>query len=292
MSASSVVDSIRQPEYTGENRCTPCTVVNVLLAALGSVAVGWLAAGAAGATVGAAAGVGGFALCAAAIYLRGYLVPGTPTLTKRYLPDRVLARFDKAPAAVNQSPATASTGDAAADADGEFDPVDPEQVLLDAGAVEPCENVDDLCLVDGFRESWVAAMREDVTADDAVAALGLAVDDCELAAFGDAYRLERDGQRVAQWPSEAALVADVAGAAALDRHYDGWASLSSGDRGQLLSALRLFADTCPACGGPVALGEDTVESCCRSYDVVAVTCGDCDARLLEERWDGGAAAGA
>jgi len=289
MSASSVADSLRQPEYTGENRCTPCTVVNVVLAAVGSAAVGWLAATAAGPAAGAGAGVAAFALCATAIYLRGYLVPGTPTLTKRYLPDRVLAWFDKAPAPVDQE----STADASArDADGEFDPIDPEQVLLDAGAVEPCEAVDDLCLADGFRETWVGAMDEAVTADDAVAALGLAVDDCQLAEFEGAYRLERDGRRVAQWPSKAALVADVAGAAAFERRYDGWPSLSSEDRGQLLSALRLFADTCPLCGGPVELGEDTVESCCRSYDVVAVTCGDCDARLLEERWDDDAAAAA
>ncbi|WP_121820110.1 hypothetical protein [Halostella salina] len=288
MSASSVVDSLRQPEYTGENRCTPCTVVNVILAVLGSAAVGWLAATVAGPSVGAGAGATAFALCLAAIYLRGYLVPGTPTLTKRYLPDRVLAWFDKAPAAVDQSTAA----DSARDADAEFDPVDPEQVLLDAGAVEPCESVDDLCLADGFRETWVGAMDADVTADDAVAALGLSVADCQLAEFEGAYRLERDGRRVAQWPSKAALVADVAGATAFERQYDGWASLDSEDRGQLLSALRLFADTCPLCGGRVELGEDTVESCCRSYDVVAVTCGDCDARLLEERWDGDAAAAA
>ncbi|WP_135821703.1 hypothetical protein [Halostella litorea] len=284
MSSPSVVDSLRQPEYTGENRCTPCTAVNVVIAALGSGAVGWLAAGAAGTTVGAAVGSAAFACCVAAIYLRGYLVPGTPALTKRYLPERVLAWFDKAPEPVDR--AAASPGDAEGDADGEFDPVDPERVLLDAGAVEPCADVDDLCLADGFRETWLAGMDGDVDADDAVAALGLDLSDCTLDAFGDAYRLERDGLRVAQWPSEAALVADVAGARALARHYDEWGSLSSEDRGQLLSALRLFADTCPVCGGPVALGEDTVESCCRSYDVVAVTCGDCDARLLEERWDG------
>ena len=40
---------------------------------------------------------GGAALLAALglIYLRGYLVPGTPTLTRRYLPESVLAAFGK-----------------------------------------------------------------------------------------------------------------------------------------------------------------------------------------------------
>jgi hypothetical protein len=53
-----------------------------------------------------------------------------------------------------------------------------------------------------------------------------------------------------------------------------------------LSGLRLFVETCPVCDGRVSIGEETVESCCRSYDVVAVACDDCDARLLEERWEG------
>ena len=32
MTASTLADRLRQPEYTGENRCTPCTVVNVVIA--------------------------------------------------------------------------------------------------------------------------------------------------------------------------------------------------------------------------------------------------------------------
>ena len=276
MISSSALESFRQPEYTGENRCTPCTVVNSVIGAAGSGAVGWAVASAAGTAAGAATGAAALLVCAAAIYLRGYLVPGTPTLTKRYLPDRVLAWFDKVPE-------DAAVADPAADAGVD---VDPEEALLDAGAVEPCENVDDLCLADGFRASWRGEMDGDVTAADAVDALGLRREDCTLESFGDAYRLEQGGTRLARWPSEAALIADVAGARALADASGEWRRLSSASRGKLLSALRLFVETCPVCGGPVELGEETVGSCCRSYDVVAVTCGDCDARLLEERWDG------
>lgn len=42
----------------------------------------------------------------------------------------------------------------------------------------------------------------------------------------------------------------------------------------LLAGLRLFLDTCPVCEGPLAFGKETVESCCRSVDVVAVDCGE------------------
>jgi len=81
-------DRIRQPEYTGENRCLPCTALNVaiaffatlLAAPLGPVAVAVVFLGSMG-----------------SIYYRGYLIPGTPRLTKRYLPDPILELFDKGP---------------------------------------------------------------------------------------------------------------------------------------------------------------------------------------------------
>lgn len=79
---------LARPEYTGENRCTPCTVVNLVFALAISIAVGRVRSLFALPTLVAATAV---------IYLRGYLVPGTPTLTRRYLPDRVLAAFDKRP---------------------------------------------------------------------------------------------------------------------------------------------------------------------------------------------------
>jgi hypothetical protein len=34
----------------------------------------------------------------------------------------------------------------------------------------------------------------------------------------------------------------------------------------------------------VTLGEDTVESCCRSIDVIAATCEDCGARVFEAQF--------
>ncbi len=82
------VEQLRQDEYTGENRCVPCTAVNLIIAVVIALAVG-VAFVPAGAVV--------FGLSLATIYLRGYLVPGTPTLTKRYFPDWLLAKFDKEP---------------------------------------------------------------------------------------------------------------------------------------------------------------------------------------------------
>mgnify|MGYP006914280394 CR=1 FL=1 len=102
------IGRLRNPAYTGENRCLPCTGVNLAVTAVAALAAGmvWVPLG-----VGVAAvGVG-----VATVALRGYLVPGTPELTNRYLPDRVLRWFDKAP-----------TGDA-------LGGIDPEAYLRAAG---------------------------------------------------------------------------------------------------------------------------------------------------------------
>jgi len=41
----------------------------------------------------------------------------------------------------------------------------------------------------------------------------------------------------------------------------------------------------PELRGALTFGAETVVSCCSSYDVVAVACGDCKARLFEARVD-------
>jgi hypothetical protein len=88
MDLRGVLDTLGQPEYTGENRCLPCTALNLAVAVGVAVVVGRRRRAVAGAWL---------AVAVALIALRGYLVPGTPELTKRYLPDRVLAWFGKDP---------------------------------------------------------------------------------------------------------------------------------------------------------------------------------------------------
>ena len=262
--ARDAFDRIRQPEYTGENRCVPCTATNLAITAV--LAVGL-------ALVWVPVGVGFAVLGAASVWLRGYLVPGTPELTKRYFPEWLLAKFDKQPAPEPIS-------------DDEFD---PEEALLAAGVVEPCEDVDDLCLTDSFAAEWRDRMDR-LADDDALRAeladhLDLEADGVTFESFGDAYVASEDGTRVGQWESRAALLADLAAAKELPDRVEDWEAYTPRARSQLLGGLRVFVETCPTCGGPVAADTETVESCCRSTTVVGVACEDCGDRLLEVPYD-------
>lgn len=281
--ATGIIERVRQPEYTGENRCLPCTAVNVALAGFGSLFVGtWLAL-AVGST--AAVAVAGTALVAglAAVWLRGYLVPGTPTLTKRYVPDSVLSAFGKADDEVFVRPG-----------EREGDPeLDVERYLLGASALEPCRG-DDYCLTDAFREQWHARI-DDLDDGDwggPLARLG-AVDsdaDVELRERARSVVAVVDGRRVGMWESRPAARADLAAVDLLAERVGDWDSLAPDDRARLSGGLRVFLETCPDCGGALTFDTETRESCCTSREVVAVSCDDCGARLFESPVDADALA--
>jgi hypothetical protein len=248
-----------RPEYTGENRCLPCTAVNLVIAA-------GLTGATATVSLPAAAAVGAVSL--ASIYARGYLVPGTPELTKRYLPERVLGWFGKA----EVEPTAA--------ADPDFDVVD---FLGRTGVL--VDDADDVALAPAFEAALgeaALAFGDEATVTAAAADL-LAVepDRLSFAAVGDSWRVLLDDTTLGRWESRAAFVADLAAHATLDEWTDEWASVPNAARGRTVSAIRACLETCPVCAGDVSLGTERVSSCCREYEVVAATCADCDARLFE-----------
>jgi len=270
-STTSIVDQLRQSEYTGKNRCTPCTVVNVAIAAIISALA---------TIVSVVFGVSVFALSLSTIYLRGYLVPGTPTLTKRYFPEHVLQWFDKDPTTLMND---------------ETVEIDPEQILLDANAVEPCQDGTDLCLTPRFRNAWreyVHTVRGNNLGEKSLTnALDILPEDNQIIVdqHGDAFVAHTDDAVVAQWSSRAAVVADIAAATELAERSPDWTVSTPSEIARILMSLRIFIKQCPECDGPVQFEQEVVESCCRSYDVVASACQNCDARLFEMEWDDTAA---
>ena len=261
MGDQSVADRLRRPEYTGENRCLPCTALNVALAVVTAVAVavGGLAAGA---SRGAAVGAGGvaFAVALAAIALRGYLIPGTPAITRRYFPERVLDAFGKGDA---DRPVLESVDDEAVVA-----------TLSRAGVLT--EDGDALGLTDEFR----AAVGDGVESGDPDAEGVRAVLRAdEVDALGPTS-FEVDGEGIERWVSTEAVAVDVALAAELDDRLDGWGDLDRGDRRDVLTGLRLRVERCPACGSPAETTVERLDHCCRRPHVaVQSACRECDALL-------------
>jgi hypothetical protein len=260
-----LAERLRQPEYTGENRCTPCTVVNVLIAAAAAALLG---------TVSVPLGVATFAVGVLVVYLRGYLVPYTPTITKRYFPDRVLRWFDKTPAR-----------DRGVDVD-EREEIDVERTLVDLGVVAECADRDDLCLDAEFQRAW----RERIEAVDdrnveteirRLLDLDPGADNTVERRGAEAAVVFIDGRQVGQWESGAALLADLAADEVLREWTDEWDQFHVLNRSELLHSLRMFIERCTECGAPVSVDHETVDSCCRSFDVAAVTCDGCGSRFFE-----------
>lgn len=245
---------IRQPAYTGDNRCLPCTVVNLTFAVVGSILIG---------TVSSILALAFASVSVAVIYLRGYLIPGTPSLTKRYFPDSILRWFDKAPRA-------------------EIDTsLDAETQLLKLGAIE-IRN-DDLAVSDSFASEWTAEIqRVQAHPETHVATiLDRTAGDLEIQEQKDMCLVTENGGEIARWPSREALLADLAAIPLLQNRAENWADLSQIAQGQLLSGLRIFLEVCPTCAGRLAFSEETVESCCRIASVITYDCVDCDACLVE-----------
>ena len=278
----STVDRFRRPEYTGENRCNACTVVNVVIAFLLAVGTAIVLSQVGYGTVAYPAAVGLFVVCCIPIALRGYLVPGTPALTKRYFPPWLLALFGKEPATTASRVSQGAADDETEEPVGD---IDLESFLVDAGAIEPCENGADLCLTDAFRAEWDRAIERiddsEVGRDRLPAILDTTAEEVTVEEHGEAFRARVDGRYVGTWESRAAFVADIAAADVLSEWLDDWEGVPVAHRGQLLNGLRLFLTTCPACGGELAFGTDTVESCCTTHEVAAVSCSQCETRVFE-----------
>lgn len=264
--AGPVLDRLRQPAYTGANRCIPCTIANSAIAVAVAVAVAGVTLRLTTPARAGAAGMGVLLVSASAIWLRGYLIPGTPTLTKRYMPPWMLRLFGKAPVA--ETPRH----------------VDAESILVATDILIPCEETEGLCLRSAFHEQWAAALREADGSAELLSLLGTTATEDSLTQErpGGALVISGPHQQWGQWPSTTAIQADVATARVLRRKLDGWGVYHPVDRAALLRAVRIRLGRCPG-GEDLSVNEETVPSCCGDHDVIAVECTGTGDRLVEER---------
>jgi hypothetical protein len=287
---------LRRPEYTGENRCWPCTAVNAAVVVAASVLVG---------VASPLLGVVTLVVGAALVALRGYVVPYTPAFAPRLaaaLPVDVGVGFGhgRRTDGGRQSESLVDDGD-----------VDGNALvgrLAEAGVVT-ADGSGELFLAPELRRTWEAGMRRLRNASDAELAAATA----SAAPFPAEGRIEGDGgwvvvtrtdgaggsDRTADadddadagesvpgstgdqvWLSRAHAIADTAVVAALADHVDAVTAARAA------TPIRLFLETCPLCGGDVE--ETVVRDCCGGtqgfYDnpeTPVLACAECEEVLYE-----------
>ena len=264
MSQFPLLDRLRRPEYTGDNRCRPCTVVNLTIIAVIGVAV---------AVWSTVAAVFAVAVGLAVLALRGYVVPGTPRFAPRLV--------EPLPLAFGHTEQPRET-DALSDmGDGTEEP-DPEAVLeslVAAGVIE--DDGEQLFLNDAFREAWTDRMATLRAADESEfltrveAALPADVE----AQLHDDHVLLAGSQDI--WLRRAVAIAETGAVETLEE----W-ELPPDIRAHAAKPLRNFLRTCPVCGGSVQ--ESTRKNCCggsssvyENPEQLVLACADCETVVIE-----------
>jgi len=265
---------LRRPEYTGSNRCWPCTVVNGAIVAVGSV----LLAAVSSRVVGVAGAVAGFAV----VWLRGYLLPGTP----RFAPRIVAAipggerLFDTASDGEIDSP------DAGGSLSAGRGPDDPEELLgrlIECGVLEV--DGDTVAPTTAYDERWHAEM--DQLRGNSTAELAAAAETISPAA--EARAVSEDDEWVALTPTDGNVIDETwltrPVAIAEIAAYRAAEGVLSEEATRLAAARtnRMFLETCPDCGAELEQGVDM--PCCGGHTgpgeepAETLVCPDCEVRL-------------
>ncbi|WP_066413244.1 hypothetical protein [Halorubrum aethiopicum] len=278
---------LRRPAHTGENRCWPCTTVNVAVVAIAAAAVTAVGSPA----LGGAVALAGLAL----VWLRGYVVPGTP----RFAP-RLVAPIPGSEAVFHGVGAgggaeTAGGPDAT---DGAGAPPDGGTGSLRRTAVDPAVLLDrlvsaDVLAVDGdtvaptaaYDERWGAEI--DRLRDRDTEALAEIAREISPATASRVVRADREWIALAAedatvmeetWVDRPTAIAEIAGYRAAEPFLDD-------DSVRLAAARtnRMFLDRCPDCETELEQGVDM--PCCGGYSgpgeepAETLVCPACEVRL-------------
>jgi hypothetical protein len=255
MNLRAFVSSLRHPAFTGPARNPGFVVANIVVASLLAVAVDWAIPLSGSVVVGVALVL---------LTVRGYAVPGTPTLLS------VVGRWTDVSAA-GGPPAS----------------VDVRR-LCRAGVLE--RRGSRLRLTDAFATAWWERVADAGPrwADERqlAAALDVPPEEVDLH-WGEQGRVLVAwvaGEPKGVWLSRAALVADIASVDVLARS-SRWQGSPPRLSGSTLSTVRRALDRCPACDGRLRHERVTSRLHDTESETDAVTCLDCDARVFEEGFD-------
>lgn len=244
---------VRAPQYTGPNRCWPCTALNVGIVLLGGAVLRTVA----GVIVALPAIVVGLT----AIWLRGYLVPGTPQIGRR-LPDPVRSWFGTHDPVTERPAAEALVAADVLDADLTLAPEANATIRARASSyVDDREALEDAALA-AFDATAVSVNRR-------------------LGGGERWFVLDDAEQTVCQWGARPVAALDVAGAAYLDDRLPDWDRRDGRERSAMLALLRYGIPNCPDCGDAFEATEQDV-TCCGGRSLAgARRCTECDYPLVD-----------
>lgn len=257
------------PRYTGANRCWPCSILNGGIAAI--VAGALVVAGRPTLAVGAAV------VALAAIGFRGYLVPGTPQLT-RHMPEPVLAALGKSARSTGHSGRTAATT------------ADESEEGLAASLHAAGVVTDELRLAPAARETVAATAREYVDDEaDLREAIVESFPEATAVSVGRSlgggehwHALDESEMAVAQWDDRATAALDAAAARHLADRLPSWDERTSEDRRAVLALLRHDAESCPVCESAFTTPDGPRVACCGGRSLVGDRrCPECGYALVD-----------
>lgn len=250
-----LLPTVRRSEYTGENRCWPCTGLNLVIVAVVALAAGFIQP-----LLGVLTG----SVCLVLIYLRGYVVPGTPRFGPQ-IAALLPIQFEH-------------TGAESYESDSLAGDVDPEQLLnqlVEAGILRV--DGEQLRLDRSFRDEWerrMAELREMSETELVTRTAAVVGDDVRGEVLDDRFLLTGDGRDTMLRPTVA--IAETA-AAETFAAYD----VSERIRAPAAGPLKTFLRICPACGGSVQ--EMTIQNCCGGPGSIhsnperpALVCSECE----------------
>ena len=161
--------------------------------------------------------------------------------------------------------------------------VDPEEFLLDIGAIEPTDGEENLKFTADF-ESRIERNIETYE-DDGVGTAEIqrifGVDDEDVEEMDRDWPSFKIIHTIRNWPSEGSVVFDAATDESMREVTDDWNEVPPRQRYRILQSLRSFQDECFFCSGEVVFSNNPVESCCSDRNVITFHCEGCDSRFLE-----------
>lgn len=264
--------SLQNQRYTGENRCTPCTVVNSAIAVLLSFLLSYVVSLISTDKFAAIMFIGANFVFGILIWLQGYLVPKTPELTKRYMPYWMLTSLKD------------DVHSTRIDVGEDLENFDVESFLLSWNVIELCEDDNDFVVSDDFKTIWDSEINnipKEASSQIILSAFDINADNEKVIYDNDSLTVYIHEDLQLNWPSKTAMQIDVAGSRALKQYVPGWNQLDMLQKGRIVTGLRVFLKTCPD-GGDVEIHQGVVESCCSTHDVVSIVCAESEEVLFEQ----------